>query len=321
MRRPVGSAVAVVVAVLGIGLADGCGSSVLTSTGTGGSAAAGAAGRAGGTAGQGGHGGGAAGVGGQGGGPACGPVQCDPGMVCCNAACGICTPPGGGCVAGCPAGGSGGAAAGVGGHAGAGGAAGSSVGGAGGAAGTTGAGGSASGGGGGSASHGECTQASDCVLDDGCCACASVPKGTSVDVCNIECIASLCASRGITSADVACVSGRCALTRSCNPQNVICALAPPSCAAGSLPAVADGCYAGACLPASQCSDVGSCGVCTAAGLVCVTDQVAGGPTYHCVSVPSACSGAPTCACLGVCTGSYECAAPASTTPVCQCPTC
>jgi hypothetical protein len=305
MRRLVVSAVAVVVAVLGFGLADGCSSSVLTSTGTGGSGGAGAAGQ-GGSAG--GHGGGAAGVGGQGGGPACGPVQCDPGMVCCNAGCGICTPPGGACVAGCPAGGAGGAA-------------GSSAGGAGGAGGTTGAGGSSAGGAGGAASQAECTQASDCVLDDGCCSCASVPKGTSVDTCNIACTVSLCASRGITSADVTCVSGRCVLARSCNPNNVTCALAPPSCATGTLPAVMGNCYAGACLPASQCSDVRSCGVCTAAGLVCVTDQVAGGPTYHCVSVPSACSGAPTCGCLGVCTGSYECTAPASTTPVCQCPTC
>jgi hypothetical protein len=307
MRRLV--VVAVVVAVLGFGLANGCSSSVLTSTGTGGSGGAGAAGQGGSPAGAGGHGGGAAGIGGQSGaGPACGPVQCDPGMVCCNGGCGICTPPGGTCVQGCPAGGAAGSSAG-------------STGGSGGAAGSTGAGGSASGGGGGSASQGECAQASDCVLDDGCCACASVPKGTSVDVCNIECIASLCASRGITSADVTCVSGRCVLARSCNPKNVTCALAAPACSAGSLPAVMGNCYAGGCLPTSQCSDVGSCGACTAAGLVCVTDQVAGGPTYHCVTVPSACSGAPTCGCLGGCTGSYECTAPASTTPVCQCPTC
>jgi hypothetical protein len=33
-----------------------------------------------------------------GGGPACGPVQCGKGTVCCNDSCGICTPPGGGCT-------------------------------------------------------------------------------------------------------------------------------------------------------------------------------------------------------------------------------
>jgi hypothetical protein len=33
------------------------------------------------------------------GGPACGPKQCAAGLVCCNASCGICTPPGGLCVA------------------------------------------------------------------------------------------------------------------------------------------------------------------------------------------------------------------------------
>ena len=36
--------------------------------------------------------------------PLCGPVRCDVGMFCCNAGCGICAPPGGGCVAGCPVG-------------------------------------------------------------------------------------------------------------------------------------------------------------------------------------------------------------------------
>ncbi|HJL18466.1 MAG TPA: hypothetical protein RMH99_22570 [Sandaracinaceae bacterium LLY-WYZ-13_1] len=31
-------------------------------------------------------------------GEACGPVTCDPGLVCCNASCGICTEPGGSCI-------------------------------------------------------------------------------------------------------------------------------------------------------------------------------------------------------------------------------
>jgi hypothetical protein len=52
---------------------------------------------------------GAGGTGGEGGGIECGSVRCAAGMICCNVACGICAPPGAGCVAGCPAtGGSGG---------------------------------------------------------------------------------------------------------------------------------------------------------------------------------------------------------------------
>jgi hypothetical protein len=53
----------------------------------------------------------------------------------------------------------------------------------------------------------------------------------------------------------------------------------------------------------------------------VTDQVLGGPTHRCVTVPAACSGNPTCECIGACTGYLFCADPASTTPVCECPTC
>jgi hypothetical protein len=57
--------------------------------------------------------GGRTGAGGQGGDVACGPVTCSAGLYCCNAACGICAPPGGACVQGCPVGGQGGGAAGT----------------------------------------------------------------------------------------------------------------------------------------------------------------------------------------------------------------
>jgi hypothetical protein len=102
---------------------------------------------------------------------------------------------------------------------------------------------------------------------------------------------------------------------------VTCTTAPPPCAVGSLPLISGNCYAGGCLPASQCSDVGSCDSCASAGLVCVTDEVLGGPSHHCVTVPAACSADPTCACLGVCSGAFQCADPQSTSPLCQCPTC
>jgi hypothetical protein len=221
-------------------------------------------------------------------------------------------------------GGTGGSTAGQGGSSGtvgSGGAAGSSRGGAGGAAGMAGAGGTASGGSAGSTSHGECTQASDCVLHDDCCTCASVPKTDQGATCNIACLADLCSTRGVTSADVTCVAGRCALALSCNPKNIACTIATPACAAGSLPGVRGSCYAGGCLPVAQCADVASCDTCSSAGLACVTDQALGGPTLHCVTVPSSCSSAPTCQCLGVCTGGFQCADPSSTTALCDCPTC
>jgi hypothetical protein len=310
---------AFVVAGLALGLGVGCGTVASTSDGggtggstagqggsagavgsggSGGSATGGAGGSATGGAAQGGHGGGVAGSGGGAAGA-------------------------GGAGGSIGKGGAGGGHAGAGGQGGrgSGGAAGSSRGGAGGAAGMAGAGGSASGGGGGSTSHGECTQASDCVLHDDCCTCASVPKTDPGATCNIACLADLCSTRGITASDVACVAGRCALSLSCNPKNITCTIPTPACGAGTLAGVRGNCFAGGCLPVAQCADVASCDTCTSAGLVCVTDQVLGGPTFHCVTVPSSCSSAPTCQCLGVCTGGFQCGDPSSTTPLCDCPTC
>jgi hypothetical protein len=66
--------------------------------GRGGSVGAGGAAGGGGAGGRGGSSGGAAG-GGAGGGPVtCGKAICATGQVCCNASCGVCTPPGGGCT-------------------------------------------------------------------------------------------------------------------------------------------------------------------------------------------------------------------------------
>jgi len=295
MRSPV-----VVLAVSLLGLSIGCGSVTGLPDGGGGHAGGGVAGGngAGGSAGTGGSAGstGTGGAGGEGG-------------------------IGGQAGGGAGAGGKGGTGGQGGGAAGAGGAGGSPKGGAGGGSGKGGVGGSGSGGAAGSASHGECTQASDCVLHDDCCTCASVPKSDVGATCNIACVADLCASRGITPADVTCVAGRCVLARSCNSTNVLCKVATPACAAGSLPIVSGSCYTGTCLPAEECSDVASCDVCTSAGFACVTDQVLGGPSYHCVTVPPACASAPTCQCLGVCSGAFQCSDPASTKPVCACPTC
>jgi hypothetical protein len=119
-----------IVAAIGF-VALSCGSRKLTSSGgghggAGGAVSAGEGGSiaAGGSAPGRGSGGaaGAGGMAGQSGVVECGSVLCDAGMICCNAACGICAPPGGGCVAGCPAtggssgGGGGGAGVGAGGN-------------------------------------------------------------------------------------------------------------------------------------------------------------------------------------------------------------
>ena len=131
--------------------AGGCwsSSSSTRAVGTGGAGWS-AAGQSGGLA-------GAGGKAGESGGLACGAGRCDAGTICCNPACDICAPPGGGCVAGCPAtggtaGGGSGASGGPGGGGGNGGGAGAGgaglagaggVAGSGGAAGRTGAGGGA----------------------------------------------------------------------------------------------------------------------------------------------------------------------------------
>jgi hypothetical protein len=210
----------------------------------------------------------------------------------------------------------------TGGATGKGGAGGSSSGGGGGNPGSAGGGGSAAGGSAGSTSHGECTRASDCVLQDDCCSCAAVPKSNLGATCNLACLVSQCGSRGISAADVSCAAGRCVLSRSCDPKRVTCAVASPACPAGSLAAVAGNCYTGSCLSVAQCSDVGTCAPCTAAGLGCVrVDAMLNGPIFHCVTVPAACAGAPTCQCLGVCSGGLLCLDPASTMPTCYCPGC
>ena len=77
----------------------GTGGGAAGTTGAAGSSGGrGGAGGATGNAGAGGRGG-ASGAGGAGGGLACGPAKCTVGEVCCNASCGVCTPPGAGCSA------------------------------------------------------------------------------------------------------------------------------------------------------------------------------------------------------------------------------
>ncbi|MFZ5891099.1 MAG: hypothetical protein ACOY0T_08610 [Myxococcota bacterium] len=233
-------------------------------------------------------------------------------------------------------GGSGGTVVGSGGKGGAAGAAGKSgsggtaTGGAAGKGGTLGSGGVASGGapasggavgqGGNVSGGGVCKSASDCRLQNDCCACLSVGTGELTATCNLACIQSACAAIGITADDVACIAGRCVFSRSCNTNRAMCEAEPPTCAAGKVPSIDNGCW-GPCIPVGECSQVTSCKDCEAAGLVCVTDQLQAGPVYHCVSVPPACNGKPNCQCMSACLSPLQCGSATETNLSCVCPTC
>jgi hypothetical protein len=178
-------------------------------------------------------------------------------------------------------------------------------------------------GGGPPAGYPECTTAADCELFTDCCSCLAVRKGTSMASCKMMCLQSDCAAHRITVADVTCRAGRCVLNRSCNDKAVICNGPTPACATdtGQAAVVVNGCYDGSCLPVSECSDVASCDVCTKAGLLCASFAERSGPTFQCVTTPEKCVTAPTCACMGVCSGWFQCTEPLGRSLACQCPTC
>jgi len=207
--------------------------------------------------------------------------------------------------------------AGVGGSTGTGGSATGGSGATGGIAGTTSTGGV----GGSSGGHPECVTSDDCQLFSDCCNCLPIAKGTIVPSCMLACIQSNCAKNGLAASDVACVAGRCAWSRSCNPAQVTCSAPAPVClVAGRLPLIVNGCYAGGCAKVEDCSEVASCSVCTAAGLSCATFETVP-PSYHCVSTPQGCSTNPTCACMEICSGDMSCVEPDSIKLTCQCPNC
>jgi hypothetical protein len=196
-------------------------------------------------------------------------------------------------------------------------------------AGTTSLGGSAgiggeSGGGNTTASGGpnstaSCTSASDCALSQGCCGCTAYAIREGIADCAMACTQTVCELLGISADEVNCVAGRCVIARSCAGM-VTCQSPPPPCGPIGQPSVDGSCY-GPCLPVDQCSAVDSCSICTMYGLACVTEESLGGPAYHCVSTPPACAQNPTCQCMGVCSGAFQCSQPNSTNLYCICPTC
>jgi hypothetical protein len=166
----------------------------------------------------------------------------------------------------------------------------------------------------------ECAEAKDCALFTGCCSCLPMPVGSSLPICNISCIQSDCDARGIGREEVACIAGRCVFNRTCSAVNTVCSIPAPSCVAGEVPLLLNGCYAGGCARPEDCADVDSCEVCKDPGLSCATFEVLP-PSHHCVTSPPECQDKPTCACMGVCSGVMSCVQPDSTDLICQCPGC
>jgi hypothetical protein len=154
---------------------------------------------------------------------------------------------------------------------------------------------------GGSAAQGgnaaECEQNADCVVHSDCCSCSAVPGPDSPGGCDLACIQSACAARGLEDPQAVCQKQRCVFDLSCDRSLVTCKAAVPSCPAGLVPSVLGTCW-GPCLPASECSAVTDCDDC-AAGEVCVSSDVFG-LTRHCVPVAPECAAEPSCACTDAC---------------------
>jgi hypothetical protein len=193
--------------------------------------------------------------------------------------------------------------------------------------GATGTGGTGSTGGAGTGGAGptaapECTQDSDCVLNNDCCECAGRPVGETPPSCPQLCIQSKCQELGIADAPAVCRAGRCVAPGSCDESKVLCAVPSPICAAGEAPVISGACYTGSCQKVLECEAVTDCGVCTGAPKPACVQETAQLATTHCVDVAAPCSDA-SCACLGpsVCVGAFDLCVEATDHLSCECPTC
>lgn len=219
--------------------------------------------------------------------------------------------------------GSGGASGGAGGSSAGGGAGGTS--GSGGASGGAAGSGGTGGGSGGSAGAAQCTDASQCTLHSDCCTCQAVGPGEKVPECPVDCIIDMCASLGVTEADVACAAGSCVAGIQCASET-ICNSKPPVCEPGEVPSIKDQCW-GPCVPATECAGVSGCADCTGPLQTCVTieTQTGDGPASHCVDIPKGCEGNPTCECMGdsVCPAPFDTCTDFSGVKgmLCSCPNC
>jgi hypothetical protein len=189
---------------------------------------------------------------------------------------------------------------------------------------TGGTGGSRGGAAGGTGVGPECTTANDCKLLSDCCTCEAVAPGEAVPTCPpIACLVNQCEAHALLPNRVACVAGRCVAGFECDSSKVICKSLPPTCDAGFIPAVKDGCYAGGCVPVTECISVRSCLDCKGRS-TCAAYVERSGSVPHCVTVPDACR-VRTCECVGpsVCTGAFSSCGDLSGLPgvACSCPTC
>ena len=181
---------------------------------------------------------------------------------------------------------------------------------------------------GGAGNKPECMTASDCRLVSDCCNCRALPvDAPNPLVCPLLCIQSKCSQEMLPSGAVDCVAGRCVAGFNCDASRVVCGGPTPTCPPGEVPTVnpAGTCYSGGCVPATQCKRVTSCADCASADQGCVNNVTLQGTQFHCVTIPSVCQGAATCACLGVssCVSPYSVCADFSGLKgiACGCPTC
>lgn len=196
---------------------------------------------------------------------------------------------------------------GAGGSAGAAGTGGAGYGGSIGKGGAAGQGGGVAGAGGSTTFAHACKSDTDCRMQSDCCRCEALSATEPSEPCDSPpCYVDSCTGHGVTGTH--CGSGQCVLNASCNPFQVACNALPPACETPGEIAVVDGqglCWAGWCIAASQCDDVGTCSLCDPGKQVCVHSM---GRT-RCVDRPPQCEDAAkmNCACLAplLCVGIGE----------------
>lgn len=167
-----------------------------------------------------------------------------------------------------------------------------------------------------------CGDDNDCKLHSDCCTCAGVPVDEQIATCDEDCKQTRCDEYGVDQA--ICRFGVCTTERlSCDQSKVACNAPAPACPEGQLPAVADLCWSGQCVPAALCDVVPDCSQCPPE-TVCVQD-VGQGPVGwpRCEPIPAVCGGVVSCDCVGpfVCPDEFPVCAPGNGLVECQCLNC
>jgi hypothetical protein len=143
----------------------------------------------------------------------------------------------------------------------------------------------------------ECMGDQDCAVFNDCCECDVGAASEDHPVCEMVCIQSACAARGV-QAEARCRSNRCVFDLSCDGTQVSCDEAEPTCPAGQAASVVESCW-GPCIEASQCREVTDCTACSP-GTACVENQDSPLGFTQCVEVEASCAQKPTCECVDAC---------------------